>query len=72
MDPNTNDLLPINTPGEVCTRGFNTMLGYWNDPEKTNETITKDRWLRSGYFFIFFFIFLFFLIYRFDMKCMIY
>ena len=54
MDPNTNDLLPINTPGEICSRGFNTMLGYWNDPEKTNETITKDRWLRSGYIFFFF------------------
>ena len=49
MDPNTNDLLPINTPGEICSRGFNTMLGYWNDPDKTKETITKDRWLKTGY-----------------------
>ena len=49
MDPVTNEVLPINTPGEICSRGFNTMIGYWNDPEKTQETITKDRWLKSGY-----------------------
>ena len=51
MDSVTNEVLPINTPGEICSRGYNTMIGYWNDLEKTQETITKDRWLKSGYGF---------------------
>jgi len=48
VDPATNKIVPINTPGEVLTRGYNTMLGYWNDKDKTEEIITKDRWIRSG------------------------
>ena len=34
--------------GEIWTRGYNVMLGYWNDPEKTNEAITPDGWMRTG------------------------
>lgn len=46
---NENDeIVPINTPGELCTRGYSTMLKYWDDEEKTKETITPDRWLRTG------------------------
>jgi len=41
-------VLPVGTPGELCSRGFNTMLGYWGDEEKTKETITAEGWLRSG------------------------
>lgn len=48
VDPTTKEIVPVNTPGEIWTRGYNTMLGYWNDPEKTSEVITKDRWMRSG------------------------
>ena len=51
VDPATGDIVPVNTPGEICTRGYNTMLGYWNQPDKTDEIITKDRWLRSGLVF---------------------
>ncbi|KZS12301.1 Long-chain fatty acid transport protein 6 [Daphnia magna] len=47
VDPQTNEILPINTPGEICTRGYNTMLGYWNQPDKTIEVI-KDGWIHSG------------------------
>jgi len=43
-----NKVVPVGTPGELCSRGFNTMLGYWGDEEKTRETITADGWLRSG------------------------
>ena len=48
IDPATKEILPIDQPGELCTRGYNTMLGYWNDPQKTSETIKPDRWLHSG------------------------
>jgi len=41
-------VVPVGIPGELCSRGFNTMLGYWGDEEKTRETITADGWLRSG------------------------
>jgi len=34
--------------GEVCSRGYGVMQGYWNDPGKTDDTIDKDGWLHSG------------------------
>jgi len=43
-----NEIVPINTPGELCTRSYSTMLKYWNDEEKTNEVILQDRWFRTG------------------------
>lgn len=48
VDPQTNEIVPVNTPGEICTRGYNTMLGYWNQPDKTSEIISEDGWIRSG------------------------
>jgi len=48
VDPATNEIVPVNTTGELCTRGYNTMLGYWNDRPKTDEAISPDRWLHSG------------------------
>ena len=47
MDENMQ-IVPAGTPGELVSRGFSTMLGYWGDEEKTRETITADGWLRSG------------------------
>ncbi|XP_046636691.1 medium-chain acyl-CoA ligase ACSF2, mitochondrial-like [Daphnia pulicaria] len=41
-------IVPINTPGELYTRGYSNMLKYWNDDEKTKEMISVDRWLRTG------------------------
>ena len=41
-------VVPIGEKGEVCTRGYSVMLGYWNDDERTAETIDKARWLHSG------------------------
>ncbi len=43
-----NEIVPVNTPGELLTRGYSTMLMYWNDEAKTKETISVDRWLRTG------------------------
>ena len=34
--------------GELVTRGYSTMLGYWEDREKTDEAITPDRWFHTG------------------------
>lgn len=47
-DRTTGDTTLIGQSGEVQTRGFNTMLCYYNDPERTNEVITKSRWYRTG------------------------
>ncbi|EDX03815.1 medium-chain acyl-CoA ligase ACSF2, mitochondrial [Drosophila simulans] len=40
--------VPFGQPGELCVRGYTTMLGYHGDEEKTKETIGNDRWLRTG------------------------
>jgi len=35
-------------PGELCTRGYSVMLGYWDEPEKTAEAIDAARWMHTG------------------------
>jgi fatty-acyl-CoA synthase len=34
--------------GELCTRGYSVMTGYWGDPEKTNEAIDSKGWMHTG------------------------
>jgi fatty-acyl-CoA synthase len=34
--------------GELCTRGYSVMLGYWGEPEKTAEAIDAARWMHTG------------------------
>jgi fatty-acyl-CoA synthase len=41
-------VVPVGQKGEICTRGYSVMQGYWNDPEKTAETIDASGWLYSG------------------------
>ena len=41
-------VVPIGEKGELCTRGYSVMQGYWNDPERTAETIDAGGWLHSG------------------------
>jgi fatty-acyl-CoA synthase len=36
------------TPGELCTRGYCVMAGYWNDPQKTAEVVDADGWMHTG------------------------
>jgi fatty-acyl-CoA synthase len=45
LDGNT---VPRGTPGELCTRGYSVMLGYWDDEEKTAEAIDADGWMHTG------------------------
>ncbi|NKY86077.1 AMP-binding protein [Nocardia veterana] len=48
VDPDTGRTVPRGEPGELCTRGYSVMLGYWNDPEKTAEAIDAGRWIHTG------------------------
>jgi len=41
-------VVTVGEKGEICTRGYSVMQGYWNDKEKTEETIDKAGWLKSG------------------------
>ena len=41
-------VVPPGTPGELCTRGYSVMLGYWDEPEKTAAAIDADGWMHSG------------------------
>ncbi len=48
VDPATGVTQPRGTEGELCTRGYSVMLGYWNEPEKTAEAIDAGRWMHTG------------------------
>jgi fatty-acyl-CoA synthase len=48
VDPETGGIVARGTSGELCTRGYNVMLGYWNNPEATREAIDSARWMHTG------------------------
>jgi len=48
VDPNTGQVVPVGKPGELCTRGYSVMLGYWNNPEATAGAIDQARWIHTG------------------------
>ncbi|MFD8392575.1 AMP-binding protein [Streptomyces sp. NPDC059680] len=48
VDPATGVTQPRGTAGELCTRGYSVMLGYWNEPEKTAEAVDAGRWMHTG------------------------
>jgi fatty-acyl-CoA synthase len=48
VDPATGQVVPIGTAGELCTRGYSVMLGYWNNPEATANAIDQAHWMHTG------------------------
>lgn len=48
IDPETGKECPDGVQGEICNRGYNTMKGYYNNPEATEEVIDKEGFLHSG------------------------
>ncbi len=47
VDPETDLPVPRGTPGELCTRGYSVMIGYWNEPQKTADVL-KHGWMHTG------------------------
>jgi fatty-acyl-CoA synthase len=47
VDPTTDETLPRGEPGEFCTKGYSVMLGYWEQPDKTDEVL-QDGWMHTG------------------------
>jgi fatty-acyl-CoA synthase len=41
-------VVPVGERGDICTRGYAVMRGYWDDPERTAETVDEEGWLHSG------------------------
>jgi fatty-acyl-CoA synthase len=48
VDPVTGQTVERNEPGELCARGYTVMLGYWDDDERTRESIDSARWMHTG------------------------
>jgi fatty-acyl-CoA synthase len=48
MDPSSGRVVPRGTVGELCTRGYSVMLGYWDDLHSTRQAIDNARWMHSG------------------------
>lgn len=48
IDPETGEECPVGVQGEMCNRGYNTMKGYYKNPEATAEVLDKNNFLHSG------------------------
>ncbi|MGH8971881.1 MAG: AMP-binding protein [Acidimicrobiia bacterium] len=48
IDPESGRTLPRSQAGELCTRGYSVMSGYWEDPERTAEAIDRAGWMHTG------------------------
>jgi fatty-acyl-CoA synthase len=47
IDPETGQVVPLGITGELCTRGYSVMLGYWNNEDQTKSTIDSARWIHT-------------------------
>jgi fatty-acyl-CoA synthase len=47
VDPETDLPVPRNEPGELCTRAYSVMIGYWDEPERTAEVL-RNGWMHTG------------------------
>src|SRR5437764_850565 len=48
VDPVGGETVARGESGELCTRGYSVMTGYWNDPQRTAEAIDADGWMHTG------------------------
>jgi fatty-acyl-CoA synthase len=48
IDPETRQIVPRGVSGELCTRGYSVMLGYWNDDAATRAAIDAAGWMHTG------------------------
>jgi fatty-acyl-CoA synthase len=48
IDPESRAIVPRGSAGELCTRGYSVMLGYWDDDAATREAIDSARWMHTG------------------------
>jgi fatty-acyl-CoA synthase len=48
VNPETGDIVPRGTPGELCARGYSVMLGYWENAAATAASIDAARWMHTG------------------------
>ncbi|MFX1503471.1 MAG: AMP-binding protein [Promethearchaeota archaeon] len=48
VDPDTNKIVPLGKPGEICVKSPSVMQGYYNKPKETAKTIDKDGYLHTG------------------------
>ncbi|MDD3018911.1 MAG: AMP-binding protein [Comamonas sp.] len=48
IDPDSGAIVPVGASGELCTKGYSVMHGYWGDAEKTREAIDADGFMHTG------------------------
>jgi fatty-acyl-CoA synthase len=48
IEPETGRTVPRGMPGELCTRGYSVLLGYWEQPDKTAEAVDAAHWMHTG------------------------
>ena len=48
VDPSTGEIMPPGQSGELCTRGYSVMHGYWEDEARTREAIDAEQWMHTG------------------------
>mgnify|MGYP003607876383 CR=1 FL=1 len=48
VDPDTGAVVPKGVAGELCTRGYSVMAGYWNQPDMTAQAVDPEGWMHTG------------------------